>query len=270
MSPLINRTSGPVAPQGPGAVANDSTAVVQLGENSLSGIANRVGVDLNDLIKANPQISNPDKLTAGQEIRLPSPGSPAMPLHGTEPAAGETAASGLPPAPLGDALLKDAVMAKLNSNVPGFSAPGLKEAVAQSRSTGLPVFHATTANALFSGASKEAHNAALTELANDPSNFLKARFTLTDQQKKNVERLTSAQTEVVRDAARLALSLGGLFGGDCGAGDVSDKLKQESAEMKKQSDPKISFTQEEALAGSVAAMKGYSAAVTIHMNGFPE
>jgi LysM repeat protein len=270
MTPLINRTGSPVVPQDLGAVADNSTAVVQLGENSLSGVANRVGVDLNDLMKANPQISNPDKLTPGQEIRLPSPGPPAMLLHGTEPAAGETAASRLPPAPLGDSLLRNAVISKLNSNVPGFSAPGLKEVVAQSRMTGLPVFHTTTVNALFSGASREAHNAALTDLANDPGNFVKTRFTLTDQQKKNVERLPSAQTEVVRDAARLALSLGGLFGGDCGAGDVSDKLKQESAEMKKKSEPNISFTQEEALAGSVAAIKGYSATVTIHMNGFLE
>ncbi len=269
MTPLINRTGGPIDSQDLGAVANDSTAVVQLGENSLSGIANRVGVNLNDLIKANPQISNPDKLTPGQEIRLPSSGSPGM-SQGTEPTAGEIAASGLPPAPLGDPLLKDAVVAKLNSNVPGFSAPGLKAAVAQSRTTGLPVFHVTTVNALFSGASKEAHNAALNDLANDPRSFLKTRFTLTDQQKKNVENLTSAQTEAVSGAARLALSLGALVGDDCGAGDVSNKGKEESAKLKTKSEPTISVTQGQALAGSVAAMKGYSATVTIHMSGFPE
>jgi hypothetical protein len=51
-----------------------STATVQLGENDLGQVASRLGVDKNDLLAANPQIKDPSKLTAGQDINLPDKG----------------------------------------------------------------------------------------------------------------------------------------------------------------------------------------------------
>ena len=48
-----------------------STATVQLGESDLGQVASRLGVDKNDLLAANPQIKDPSKLTAGQDIHLP-------------------------------------------------------------------------------------------------------------------------------------------------------------------------------------------------------
>jgi spore coat assembly protein SafA len=44
--------------------------VVQRGD-TLSGIAERFGVSLSDLEKANPQITNPDLIFPGQVIIIP-------------------------------------------------------------------------------------------------------------------------------------------------------------------------------------------------------
>src|SRR5512143_2431857 len=44
---------------------------VRADEHSAAQVAARLGVLLDDLLAANPQIANPDKLTAGLEIHIP-------------------------------------------------------------------------------------------------------------------------------------------------------------------------------------------------------
>jgi putative chitinase len=62
---LIGQISGESSGSGPGG-----TYTVQSGD-TLSGIAQRHGVSLNDLLSANPQISNPNNIQVGQQINLP-------------------------------------------------------------------------------------------------------------------------------------------------------------------------------------------------------
>jgi len=147
--------------------------------------------------------------------------------------------------------------------VPGFSAPGLKEVVAQSRLTGAPPFETKTVNDMFRSASKETHNALLGELAADPVSFLKNRFTLSPQQLKNVESLSPRELGLVKKSADFAKMMGSLFGSDCGAGDVSSGAKQEQAE-------RVMFSHQPAAPGSYAAANGFSSNVTLHMQGFEE
>src|SRR5215467_6304486 len=55
------------------ATETDPSAVtVRLGETKLSEVAERVGVSTQDLLDANPQIQDPNHLSAGQELHFPS------------------------------------------------------------------------------------------------------------------------------------------------------------------------------------------------------
>ena len=56
------------------ASSTTSTATVQVGEHDLGQVADRLGVDRQALLQANPQIKDPSKLTAGQDIHLPEKG----------------------------------------------------------------------------------------------------------------------------------------------------------------------------------------------------
>jgi len=72
---------------GPGAAgfgsldpAHQPAATVQLGENPLSDVAQRLGGEKDALLQANPHIKDHhQKLTAGQEIFLPQSGSTEAP-----------------------------------------------------------------------------------------------------------------------------------------------------------------------------------------------
>jgi hypothetical protein len=91
------------------------TETVQLGENRLSDVAERTGYELSSLLKANPQIKNPDDLTPGQEIKLPH--EMPVPLRddvGNDRKAAN--ASDLPKAPVGDPLAASAMKASLLSS----------------------------------------------------------------------------------------------------------------------------------------------------------
>lgn len=59
---------------------SNNTDFVQLGETRLSDVADRLGLDLNRLTKANPQIQDANDLTPGQEIHL-SKDPPSVPLR---------------------------------------------------------------------------------------------------------------------------------------------------------------------------------------------
>jgi LysM domain len=77
--------------------SDPTTDFVQPGESRMSDLAERLGVDLNSLLKANPQIANPDQLTPGQEINL-SPAPPPLPLRDAE-TTGESQGRRNPPNP---------------------------------------------------------------------------------------------------------------------------------------------------------------------------
>ena len=70
----------------PGTDSPNSTYTVVAGD-TLSGIAARQGVTLNELLAANPQISNPNMIHPGDELNLPSPttGTPTPTPSDTTP-----------------------------------------------------------------------------------------------------------------------------------------------------------------------------------------
>jgi hypothetical protein len=72
-----------------------STATVQLGENNLSQVASRLGVDKDDLLLANPQIKDASKLTVGQDIRLPGKGKTGKADSDDGSQAGKTTGKGM-------------------------------------------------------------------------------------------------------------------------------------------------------------------------------
>ncbi|HMK28793.1 MAG TPA: LysM peptidoglycan-binding domain-containing protein [Terriglobales bacterium] len=54
----------------------DWIEVAQVGENSLSQVAGRLGIDHGALQAANPQIKDPSNLKVGQEIHIPTHPTP--------------------------------------------------------------------------------------------------------------------------------------------------------------------------------------------------
>jgi LysM repeat protein len=92
-------------------------ATVRVGED-LSAVAKRHGVDADELQKANPQISDPNNLKAGQELHLPQNQNAQGPLHSKhhhEHHADNDETSELPAAPWGDPLNKGFIQSKLDA-----------------------------------------------------------------------------------------------------------------------------------------------------------
>src|SRR5579871_5739045 len=89
----------------------DTSATVQVGENNLSQVAQRLGIDLNSLQQANPLLVE-GSVKPGQSINLPS--ISATQAHQSLPVANSR--SGLPPAPLGDPMAKLFVQSQLDNN----------------------------------------------------------------------------------------------------------------------------------------------------------
>lgn len=56
--------------------AQTQPATVQLGEQTMGQVASRLGIPLDQLQQANPNITDPSNLKAGQEIQLPSNTNP--------------------------------------------------------------------------------------------------------------------------------------------------------------------------------------------------
>jgi len=114
--------AGPeAAPDDPGGSENVAPTpfvhVVQEGD-TLSGIAQKYGVGLDELIAAN-ELVNPDLLRLGQEILVPSrsvepPAEAPAPVATTEPVAAET----MEPTPLGPAGVGTAVPTPTSSGPP--------------------------------------------------------------------------------------------------------------------------------------------------------
>lgn len=66
-----------------------SLYIVQPGDTMYS-IASMFGVQLADLVKANPQIKDPNTLYPGQTIHIPGAGQPSPPSHFYVVQAGDT------------------------------------------------------------------------------------------------------------------------------------------------------------------------------------
>jgi hypothetical protein len=97
---------------------DDSNAdFVYPGETSLSDVANRLGVSLDSLVKANPQIKDPNNVTPGQEIQRP-PTPPPVPMRDSGDSSQVPAKSGLTPRPLGDTIAVSAIRAQLDASMP--------------------------------------------------------------------------------------------------------------------------------------------------------
>ncbi|HMK22698.1 MAG TPA: LysM domain-containing protein [Terriglobales bacterium] len=77
------------------------TTTVKVGENSLSQVADRLGVNHDQLLSANPQIKDPRYLQVGQEVHLPPHPNPKNDAGFSDPPAA-IHAKDLPKAPLGD------------------------------------------------------------------------------------------------------------------------------------------------------------------------
>lgn len=92
--------------------AETQVATVRYGETSLADVAKRLNLDLAALTQANPQISNPNGLKAGQDIRLPETRSESLPA---EPASWDQTQQGGPqPPPSGDPMAKTFAQMRLN------------------------------------------------------------------------------------------------------------------------------------------------------------
>ena len=119
MAPPVNSTAAPSFASNDASDANNgSVTTAQVGENSLSQIAARLGVDLQSLLAANPQIPDPNKVQAGQDIHLPPCGDINTRQDtpgGSDSGSGPT----LSRAPLGDPLAKTLVQAKLDGGNTG-------------------------------------------------------------------------------------------------------------------------------------------------------
>jgi LysM domain-containing protein len=91
------------------------TTTVKLGEKSLSDVADRLGVNHDQLLNANPHIKDPRYLQVGQEVHLPPHPKPNSETNVTDTPT-VLHAKDLPKAPLGDplaaTLVKDSLSAK--------------------------------------------------------------------------------------------------------------------------------------------------------------
>jgi uncharacterized protein len=66
----LRRTGGPDSASTPSSYPDNQTATVQSSETQLAEVAQRLGIPLESLIAANPQI-DPNKIQGGQELKLP-------------------------------------------------------------------------------------------------------------------------------------------------------------------------------------------------------
>ncbi len=122
--PRIEGGAGPIPVSSGSTSGGKSVATVQLGESKLSEVAKRLGIDSDSLHNANPQVGDPNQLKVGQELNLPPfQGAQTLKQNDESSRQSQSSQSGLPRAPIGDALAKNAMQARLSasdlSQVPG-------------------------------------------------------------------------------------------------------------------------------------------------------
>ena len=116
MAPRVDGPSSSSIQDSANCFDQDSTTTVQLGENNLGQVANRLGVDKDDLLLANPQIKDPSKLMVGQDIHLPTTSCKADPADGSQTGGTtDTPKSGSGPRLYGDPVDANAMKDKLDN-----------------------------------------------------------------------------------------------------------------------------------------------------------
>lgn len=85
-----------VMPDGQGGGTGGPNQYVVRTGDTLFSLAQANGLTLAELLAANPQIANPDRIDIGDIIVLPVPGAPAPPTGGAGPQVNVSPASGLP------------------------------------------------------------------------------------------------------------------------------------------------------------------------------
>jgi hypothetical protein len=110
----VDATSGST-PGAAGSFDPGTTTTVKMDEKDLGQVANRLGVPQQDLLQANPQIKDPSKLVAGQDIHLPQNQGLSTTANDVAPQPRQTAAGSSDKAPLTDAVIKNVVLAKLDA-----------------------------------------------------------------------------------------------------------------------------------------------------------
>lgn len=112
----VGRAGGPTPIGNTYSQSDDkSVTTVQVGENHLSDVAGRLGVDPHDLQKANPQCSDTTALKAGQEIKLPQNQGPQGLTEETDGDRSVPDQTSPPPSsPLGDPLVKGFMQSRLD------------------------------------------------------------------------------------------------------------------------------------------------------------
>jgi hypothetical protein len=170
---------------------------------------------------------------------------------------------------LGKALTGAAVVA-------GYSCFGLKDAVAQFRKAGKPVFSVAALNELFGDTPNAQYKQLLAEAARDPQGFVRSHFTLTAAQEKDLNGLTPQDLGKIREAAGTAQRENLRFRSDCG---VAVRLPQnehfsfvkESAigPASPQSRPSAQQQRPQSrAAASAAAGNTFAGTLTLNMSGF--
>jgi hypothetical protein len=115
MAPLrVDATSGST-PGAAGSFDPGTTTTVKIDETDLGQVANRLGVPKHDLLQANPQIKDPSKLVAGQDIHLPQNQGLSTSANDVPPQPRKTVAGGSDKAPLTDPVIKNVVESKLDA-----------------------------------------------------------------------------------------------------------------------------------------------------------
>jgi len=109
----IGRAGGPSPINSYPQSTDNNATTVQVGENNLSDVAKRLGVDPDDLQKANPQFSSTSALKTGQEISLPQNQSSQGPQQSRE--RDDDKATQPPSSRIGDPMVKDFIKSKLDS-----------------------------------------------------------------------------------------------------------------------------------------------------------
>ena len=110
----ISRAGGPFSVSNAAPRSDDkSVTTVQVGENKLSDVAGRLGLEPQDLQKANLQLSDTSVLKAGQEIKLPQNQGSQGPQEPGERDDDRNKTSQPPSSPIGDSLVKGFIQSKL-------------------------------------------------------------------------------------------------------------------------------------------------------------
>lgn len=138
----ISRAGGPFSIDNNYSQSDDkSVTTVQVGENSLSVVAGRLGLDPQNLQKANPQLSDATVLKAGQEIKLPQNQGSQGPSETRDRDDGVREMTPRPPSSAsGDPLVKGFIQSKLDAagKQTEFSAKDLGQAYGGASAGRLP------------------------------------------------------------------------------------------------------------------------------------